>query len=108
MHIVSTTSNTITFAPRLVETSVSVKITDEETNTSTTESLTATISGNFLVINPSYTFVEGRYYNIKVTGSEELYRGKVYCTDQTDLEKFSVNSGEFTYYNDNDNQYIYR
>jgi hypothetical protein len=34
----------------------------------------------------------------------------VYCTNQTDLEKFSVNSGEFTYYEDtdNDNQYIYR
>lgn len=110
MHIVSTTSSTITFAPRLVETNVSVKITDEETNTSATESLTATESGNFLVIEPSYTFKEGRYYNIKVTGSNEIYRGKVYCTNQTDLEKFSVNNGEFTYYEDtdNDNQYIYR
>lgn len=110
MHIVSTTSSTITFAPRAVETGVSVKITDEETNTSATESLTATESGNFLSITPSYTFKEGRYYNIKVSGSTELYRGKVYCTNQTDLEKFSVNNGEFTYYEDtdNDNQYIYR
>jgi len=108
MHIVTTTDSTITFVPRAFETSVSVKITDEETNTSTTESLTATISTNFLVVEPSYTFVEGRYYNIKVSGSNEIYRGKVYCTNQTDLEKFSVNSGEFTYYEDNDNQYIYR
>jgi len=110
MHIVTTTNKAITFVPRAFETSVSVVITDEETNTSATESLTATISTNFLIVTPSYTFVEGRYYNIKVSGSNEIYRGKVYCTNQTNLEKFSVNSGEFTYYEDtdNDNQYIYR
>lgn len=110
MHIVTTTNKAITFVPRAFETSVSVVITDEETNTSATESLTATISTNFLVVTPSYTFVEGRYYKIKVSGSNEIYRGKVYCTNQTNLEKFSINSGEFTYYEDtdNDNQYIYR
>ena len=110
MHIVTTTDKKIYFVPRAFETSVSVLITDEETNTSTTESLTATQEANYLHITPSYNFVEGRYYTIKISGSNEIYRGKVYCTNQTDLEKFSINSGEFTYYEDtdNDNQYIYR
>lgn len=109
MHIVTTTDSAITLVPRAFETSVSVVITDEETNTSTTESLTATRDVNYLVIDPAYTFVEGRYYTIKVTGTDELYRGKVYCTNQTDLEKFSINNGEFTYYEEGtDNQYIYR
>lgn len=110
MHIVTTSSSLIYFVPRAFETSVSVVITDEETNTSTTESLTATIETNFLHITPSYTFKEGRYYSFRVNGSTELYRGKIYCTNQTDFDKFSINSGEFTYYEDtdNDNQYIYR
>ena len=74
------------------------------------ESLTATQEANYLHLTPSFTFIQGRYYNIRITGTNEIYRGKVYCTNQTNLEKFSVNSGEFTYYEDtdNDNQYIYR
>ena len=97
MHIVTTTDSTITFVPRAFETSVSVKLTDEQTNTSITESLTATISGNFLVVSLAFRCEEDRYYTIKVTGSKELYRGEVFCTDQSNLEKFSVNDGEFTY-----------
>jgi hypothetical protein len=110
MHIVTTTDKKIYFVPRAFDLSVSVKITDEETNVSTTESLTATKEANYLHITPTYTFVEGRYYTIRITGTSEIYRGKVYCTNQADLEKFSINSGEFTYYEDtdNDNQYIYR
>ena len=110
MHIVTTTDRKIYFVPRAFDLSVSVLITDEETNVSATESLTATKEANYLRITPSYNFVEGRYYTIKITGTNEIYRGKVYCTNQTDLEKFSINNGEFTYYEDtdNDNQYIYR
>lgn len=89
---------------------VSVRITDEETNTSTTSTMDARREGNYFHITPDYTFQEDRYYTIRITDSNEIYRGKVYCTNQTDLEKFSINSGEFTYYEDtdNDNQYIYR
>ena len=147
MHIVSTTSSKIYFAPRsfgvakqvsnlndyeervdgdsgdveslscaledvreLNDIEVSVVLTDEETNTSTTIVTDARREGNFFHITPTYTFKENRYYTIRISNNTELYRGKVYCTDQTDLEKFSVNSGEFTYYEDtdNDNQYIYR
>ena len=110
MHIVNTTDKKIYFVPRAFDTSVSVKITDEETNTSSTESLTATQEANYLHITPTYTFEQDRYYTIRITGTNEIYRGKVFCTNQTDLEKFSINNGEFSYYEDtdNDNQYIYR
>ncbi len=87
MHIVSTTDKKIYFVPRAFETSVSVKITDEETNTSSTESLTATQEANYLHITPTYTFKEGRYYNIRITGTNEIYRGKVYCTNQYTLPR---------------------
>jgi hypothetical protein len=110
MHIVSTTDKKIYFAPRATGVSVSVKITDEETNISRTFDTYASQSGNYSEIFLDEV-VEGRYYTIRISSDgNEIYRGKVYCTNQTDLEKFSVNSGEFTYYEDtdNDNQYIYR
>lgn len=89
---------------------VSVSITDEETNTSTTSTIDARREGNFFHITPTYDFKEGRYYTIRISDSSEIYRGKVYCTNQTNLEKFSINDSQFTYYEDtdNDNQYIYR
>ena len=110
MHIVSTTDKKIYFVPRAFDLSVSVKITDEETNISSTESLTATREANYLHITPTYTFIEGRYYTLRITGTNEIYRGKAYCTNQTNLEQFSINNGQFTYFEDtdNDNQYIYR
>jgi len=108
MHIVSTTDSTIKFVPRAYDTSLSVVITDEETNTSSTESLTGTRSKNYMVIDPAYTFKEGRFYTMRVTGSAEVYRGRVFCTDQTDYEKYTVNQGVYTEYNSDNNGYIYR
>jgi len=108
MHIVTTSDSTISFLPRAFETSVSVKITDEETNSSTTQSLTATENVNYLVITPSYTFKEGRYYTIRVTGTAEIYRGRVFCTDQTDYEKYTINQDQYEQYNSDNNGYIYR
>ena len=110
MHIVTLLDRKIYFVPRAFDTSVLLKITDEETNLSYTESLTATQEANYLHITPSFIFSEGKYYNIRITGTNEIYRGKVFWTTQTDLEKFSINKGEFTHYEDtdNDNQYIYR
>ena len=110
MHIVSTTNTKIYFAPRVSAVIVSVKITDEETNVSTTFNTYASQSGNYSEIFLGEV-VEGRYYSVRIySDGNEIYRGKVYCTNQTDLEKFSINNGEFTYYEDtdNDNQYIYR
>jgi hypothetical protein len=67
MHIVNYNNKKIYFVPRAFDLSVSVKITDEETNVSATESLTATIGGELpSYCTPSYTFVEGRYYTIKL------------------------------------------
>ena len=108
MHIVSTTNKQIKFVPRIVETgTISLKITDEQTNTSTTASVTATESGNFVSVTPTYTFKEGRFYYIVMTGTNELYRGKVFCTDQTDYDKYTTNENVYTEYaKANANEYI--
>ena len=108
MHIVSTTNKQIKFVPRKVETgSISLKITDEQTNKSTTASVTATESGNFVSVTPTYTFKEGRFYYIVLTGTVELYRGKVFCTDQTDYDKYDVNKNVYEEHaKANANEYI--
>ena len=108
MHIVSTTNKLIKFVPRIVETgSLSFTITDESKNSSSTSSVTATSSGNFVNITPTYTFKEGRFYYIVVSGTEELYRGKVFCTDQTDFDKYTTNENVYTEYEKaNANEYI--
>ena len=108
MHIVSTTNKEIKFVPRKVETgAISLKITDEQTNKSTTANVTATESGNFVSVTPTYTFKEGRFYYIVLTGTVELYRGKVYCTDQTDFDKYTTNENVYTEYEKADaNEYI--
>jgi hypothetical protein len=108
MHIVSTTNKLIKFVPRIVETgSLSLNITDESTNTSATSTVTATNSGNFVSITPTYTFKEGRFYYIVVSGTAELYRGKVFCTDQTDFDKYTTNQNVYTEHDKaNANEYI--
>lgn len=108
MHIVSTTNKQIKFAPRIEEIgTISIRITDEQTNTSTTANLIATQSGNFVSVTPTYTFIEGRFYYIVITGTVELYRGKVFCTDQTDYEKYTTNENVYTEYDKADaNEYI--
>ncbi len=108
MHIVTTSDSTIQFVPRAYDTSLSVIVTDEETNTSATESLTGTRNTNFMRITPSYVFKEGRFYTIRVTGTDEVYRGRVFCTDQTDYEKYTINQGQYTQYDSDNNGYIYR
>lgn len=125
MHIINYTSNPngyVYVAPRVMPDPELVipfrmQITDEERNVivATIPPVGWDIIGNYM----RFSFVEqlvltyNRFYSFKLiseTTNEELYRGKIYCTDQTDLEKFSINDGQFTYYEDtdNDNQYIYR
>ena len=120
MHIVNTKSlsQTIYIAPRNTLSSGSeyiLRITDEETNTeSDTPSIEQSITGNYVTIPFEFSFTLNRYYSFVVViegdPQEEVYKGKMFCTNATELEKFSVNTGEFAYYEDtdNDNQYIYR
>ena len=119
MHIVNTKSlsQTIYIAPRKTISSGSeyiLRITDEETNNSDTiTSIEQSITGNYVTIPFEFTFTLNRYYSFVVLieeTQEEVYKGKMFCTNATELEKFSINTGEFAYYEDtdNDNQYIYR
>jgi hypothetical protein len=42
-----------------------------------------------------------------VSGTEELYRAKVFCTDQTDFDKYTTNENVYTEHEKaNANEYI--
>ena len=123
MHIVNYDNDPegyIFVAPRVMPpsdmlVSFVLDITDEERNVETLNLYpdSWTIVGNYLRFSfvDQKTLINDRYYSFRVISIVygEIYRGKIYVTDQDNLEKFSINNGEFTYYEDGtDNQYIYR
>ena len=123
MHIVNYDNDPegyIFVAPRVQASQISegifvLNITDEERNVETLNLYpdSWTIVGNYLRFSfvDQKTLINDRYYSFRVISiiDGEIYRGKIYVTDQDNLEKFSINNGEFTYYEDGtDNQYIYR
>lgn len=65
------------------------------------------ISGNEVQATLDYEFEVGNFYYFVVNGIVELYRGKIFCTDQADLEKYTTNEGQYTSYaKTNANEYI--
>ena len=116
MHIVTTSNSVIAFIPRSMPTSVNVVITDEETKVETTvENRPTSVVGNSLVIaitTGNYQFKEGRFYNFRAyaPSGKEVYRGRAFCTDQSNLEKFTINEGVYSFPEEQStsNEYIYR
>ena len=52
-------------------------------------------------------FVNENFYYFELTeGSTLLWRGQGYCTSQTDLPKYSIDSGKFTQSTSNDNTFL--
>ena len=109
MHIVKTDNQLLKIVPRSYTTDqVTVTVTNESTNTSQSQTLTPVVSGNHINITGTFTFAEGIFYYFVVSqGGSEIYRGNIFCTDQTDLEDYTVNQGQYTSYEKaNANEYI--
>lgn len=67
---------------------------------------TLTASNQTATINEVFNLVEGRYYHYEVTGQTLMYRGKIFCTDQTSFDKYVINSGDFVEAASVDSQFI--
>lgn len=66
----------------------------------TNEIVTASVTGNLvddkIELNLPFQFLENRFYYVRVfSGGLETYRGKIFCTNQNDLSKYSVNDSFF-------------
>lgn len=122
----STSSQTLTFAPRAYPSEVIVSIRDNSTNTTTrTENVTLTRANDNASISTTFSLKEGRFYDLKIlqgvgalwntynviweaasdnwesiTASENtIYLDKIFCTDQT------INQAENNYYTINSGEY---
>ena len=68
------------------------------TNVVLTSSETLTKVGEYLTISKVFSLVEGRYYDLKVVSNGlDIYRDKIFCTDQVINQDsnfyYSVNAG---------------
>ena len=84
----STGSQSIKFVPRAEESSVVFTITDKNKRT--------------------FALVEGTsyFFEVKNSSGDLIYRDTVFCTDQTDYQKYTVNQGEYVTENTHDNDFI--
>ena len=103
----STSAQTFKFIPRSL-TYDGLYVTDESTNTTATISITSSASNDYYeTITASYTLVEGRFYTLEVkNGSDIVFKGKIFCTDQT-VSTYSVNYNNYTQHTTTNDFIIY-
>tara|TARA_R110000803_G_scaffold51477_2_gene106379 strand:+ start:632 stop:973 length:342 start_codon:yes stop_codon:yes gene_type:complete len=95
----SVSAQTINFIPRQFVSGDSYNITilNETTNTEVYNQNTTAIT-EYLYYN-KYSAVfpvkQDITYIITVTGSELVYKDKIFCTNQTNLPQYTINSGEY-------------
>lgn len=86
---------------------LTVYLTDESTNTSQEINPTVLEQNGYTYLTGVFALREGFFYSLKVTlDGLIIYRGKIYCTAQTDYEKYTVNQGQYEAEQTNQNNYI--
>ena len=87
-----------------------IKLTDKETRTTSTITPSKSLSGSYMVLDGTFTLTEDNLYSYKVElsaeDSEEIYRGLIYCTNQTNLDKYFINQNEYIEEDSFDNEYV--
>lgn len=110
----STSSQSFKVIPRSAESSVTFELTDKSTRKTTaiTVSVTnsngyMTVTGTFLDGQSNNLMIKDRFYSFVIkSGSTIIYRGSIFCTDQTNFNIFDVHSGEYTTENTYDNDFV--
>lgn len=118
MQVLKTISSaqTISVIPRYEPTgTVRYTLRSEDENKQEAQAnVAATYTNGYLTFDVSFTspnqLIEGQFYKLTVEEQDGsnyklLYRGKIYCTDQTTLPKYTTQENEFTEYTGNDNEY---
>lgn len=134
MKILTTSSvQTIKFIPRESVSSVILTLTDKNTRTPFTVSVGVVNSNGYMSLTGSFNLTEGTNYSMEVstfvhdfenrvildggsleslgcitepTLKEVIYRDAIFCTDQTDYEKFDVHKDEYVTEDTFDNEFI--
>jgi predicted small secreted protein len=106
---VTTTSDnqSLKIVPRLDTDNPTLTLTDKTKRKDVSVSVAKTDEGDYMVLTGAFSLTEGSQYTFRVkSGSKEIYRGLIFCTNQTDLDNYSINKDEYTLNQDYDNEFI--
>jgi len=112
MKILTTSATqSIKFIPRGVEGIVFLKLTDKNTRTSTYVSVSAVDSNGYMTLTgTTFALVENTNYSMTVfngdVSGDVLYRDTIFCTNQTDFDKFDVHKDDYVTEDTFDNEFI--
>lgn len=82
-------------------------LTDKSTRTSSDVVVTKTTEGDYMVLSAAFNLKEGTQYSYRVKdGLEEIYRGLIFCTDQSNLDNYFVNKDEYVSEDTYDNDFV--
>lgn len=96
MEIIRTTDleQSIKVLPRSLDSSVRFELIDKEQESNKIDQMViSTIEDDFIIVPFSANFFkEGRNYFISIynTSDERIWRGEAFCTDETDLQNYSI------------------
>tara|TARA_R110000796_G_scaffold108427_1_gene219435 strand:- start:253 stop:588 length:336 start_codon:yes stop_codon:yes gene_type:complete len=109
MKILTTTSiQTIKFIPRELVSAVTLTLTNKNTRTSSTVSVGVANSNGYMSLTGSFSLIENTNYSMEVTkaSGDVIYRDTIFCTNQTDLDKFDVHKNDYVTEDTFDNEFI--
>ena len=109
MKILTTTPSFIKFIPREAASSVTLTLTNKNTRTSETVSLGVSNSNGYMTLYSGIpALVENTNYSMEVKNSsgDVIYRDTIFCTNQTDFDKFDVHKDDYVTENTFDNEFI--
>ena len=96
---ISTPQTITVYARNHTSGSYSVEITDEETSKTTTTAVSGVFNGTSIEIPITHPFLSERWYMIKIfstqTGEGVVNFSKIYCTAQSEADKYTVLDGYY-------------
>lgn len=106
----SASAQNIDFIPRTFTSgnTYNVTIVNETTNTEVHNVDTTSITQNLYYnrYNAAFNLKQDVTYNLTIkSGSDVIFKDKIYCTNQTNLPDFTLNESEYIF-NDTDNEFI--
>jgi hypothetical protein len=103
----STDSQSLKIVTRADASSPTLSLTDKSTRTTSDVSVSKTLEDDYMVLTGAFSLKEGNQYTYRVKdGSTEIYRGLIFCTDQTGLDKYFANTGEYVEEDSYDNDFV--
>ena len=103
----SNTAQSFSFIPRSNNYNV-LELTDEQTGITSAVTITSNVVGSYFnTITATFSLKQNHFYTLEVKqNTDVVFKDKVFCTNQS-IPTFSVNAGQYTVNNSNNDFIIY-